>query len=1644
MPVPAKAETMTERQLETEYERALERARGRLTIGTRIGESAEGYLDILQPILSGENSLIFLNPKLSGSDNDEEEISIGLGARLLIPDHGVIFGANIFYDERRTSRDNTFDQIGAGVEMLTEWVDARANYYWPEDKQREIDRRGETDVDRQSFNFLSDIYAQQHQLLQDQTLRTVTTTTSREFVRYEAPLEGFDAEVGIRLPGLPEWLETRVFGGYYKFRGDFTEDIKGVRGRLEVRALPALFLDAEVYEDKKLTGSDYFVGARVNVPFDLANLARGRNPFAGITDDVKAGRREFRERMSEMIIRDPHVRIHESGFMEDVAVRDVKTEVRGSSQTLLVLDDVNFVDNQSAGPGDGTAENPYPTVQQGVDNVFGLKNVYVFPGAGPYRENIVIAENGVQLLGSGKGIQGFGGKVFGGAIYPVLDGNVAGVNSPVIRVFGDDVLIQGFDIARSPGGANPGAIDFLGYGINVDRIGILAENANNLNVMHNRFRDQVLGMTVLMDGYPFYNATIANNDFTTGMDAAIFGAVRNSAQVDLNISDNRISDAVLGIELYAYMLDDVNLTLSGNRIADPASYGIYMEMGPTINNVDVLLTGNEVFGAGVAGAELKVTDIAGDVSISLQNERYFDNNAGFNLDINQVGGDVDVSVIDSHFNGSTGGAGFNLLINDVGGDVSVYIDPTEFNNNAANGLFGNISVEGNISVVLEDVTANNNSAGGVFLSLFSQTGVVQTLFRGVEANDNGGDGVSVTASSDEFVIFGQLPSLFSLDEAVANRITANNNAGSGISMIGNSVSGAVIQISDLLVANGNSGNGVAQILVAEQIVMSLVNEIEASNNSGNGAFILVNSSLGGAFIDIGRANVNSNAGGSGLFLSANSLESSVVSVGMGETLLGGLPKPNPGPVVANDNMSQGIYAGLSSVSGSVIFIAQDIETKRNQSGGVDLMLLAHEDIQVLLGAGLVGTNLIVGTVHADNNNGPGIQINANAEVGDVGINLVNGTANSNVVGVLVNAIAGEDVRTFIGAGILELSDANPVFGSFRADGNSGGPGMALNLNGLDGDVSVLFAGGGANNNAGDGLAAVLHSGHDVWMYMGGGIFGSTSEPLTFNNNQGSGISAVMSATNDTVSMISGGLELNNNVGSGLNLNVNSLDNANIILGISSLGTNSTTAKVSANDNAGLGISISAVSEQSVTVAIPLVEANRNNTGGILLNANAISGDTTVMLGLTPVPVVMDTDAFSVNASDNQGFGILAFANSISGEVNVVLGQGSVTNNAGPGINLFSSAESSIQVFMGVVFETAQGSGSLNVSDNIGGGALVQLISNEDDTSLITGALDLNNNNGVGMNVFMNAGRDAQAFLGVSSAGGTNLQSAQINANNNQGLGLNMTLSAGNDVQVSMADVTATNNMDTGIFILGSAVSNLNMSIGNLSILGSPFDVPGQIDVSGNDGYGLYVLAMSAGGASTVRVANVTANGNLGGVLVTPVSGNNNVTLDMENITANNNTEYGLIAIGAGEDVGINLYNITTISNGIGGMNVQANGTTFGSLGASNIVASFNQGTGALFLARGGDIGVVNVNQITASGNTAGHGVLAAVDHSATGLVNVLDATVDDNSRYGVVALVVATNFSSIAFNLISSDGNGLGPVYTDFTHLATNWYEIQP
>ena len=413
-----------------------------LNFGARFGEEdLEGYSDMILPLLNNEQNIIFFNPRVSLAEEGANEFNLGLGYRRLVVD-GLVLGGNIFMDSRESVHGNRFNQWGAGVELLSNFVDFRANYYDADNDKEKIGQYSTQSQETVSQTTSStrasstttasqrpgpvvaytDPYATGHGIYYDQYASTITdyttrtnytttyrtttttTTTTRWFEQYEAGMDGWDAELGFKLP-LPIGPEVRLFGGYYSYDNTLGDDVDGLKARLEVKTGPYLALDAEVFEDETLNGSDFFVGARLQIPF-----SRDLSWSKFVDGLISMDHRSLDERMrSEMVQRDVRVQARDSDWEENAAKREVdvqstvstrtskhsKTTVKsvqdgtpGGKTTITLADKITFVDkdNFADTSQDGTNEHPYGDanggIQKAVDNAGANTTIFVYEAGG--------------------------------------------------------------------------------------------------------------------------------------------------------------------------------------------------------------------------------------------------------------------------------------------------------------------------------------------------------------------------------------------------------------------------------------------------------------------------------------------------------------------------------------------------------------------------------------------------------------------------------------------------------------------------------------------------------------------------------------------------------------------------------------------------------------------------------------------------------------------------------------------------------------------------------------------------------------------------------------------------------------------------------------------------------------------------------------------------------------------------------------------------------------------------------------------------------------------------------------------------------------------------------------------------------------
>lgn len=303
---------------------------GYITAGVQASKHATGgYIDSVTGLWSPKerDAFLFLNSRYHYEDDGQFISSTGLGFRKMVPGHDIIIGGNAYYDSINSERGNDFDQLGLGVEVLTKWVDARFNYYLPDDNHYEVDR-----------------FTQREHSSEFHGGNLVETTQTDHFKRYEAALEGYNAEIGFLIPGLNRFAEVRVFGGYYHYNNPFGGDFEGFKARIEARVLPGVILDVEYWDDAVLMGGHWTAGARVSVPFSLYNVIHGRNPFEGIGEQFTWRNREFKERLGEMVERSHRIQTITSG--PQPAGSSTKTDV------------IHGVDHGGHGSGGGSGFPP--------------------------------------------------------------------------------------------------------------------------------------------------------------------------------------------------------------------------------------------------------------------------------------------------------------------------------------------------------------------------------------------------------------------------------------------------------------------------------------------------------------------------------------------------------------------------------------------------------------------------------------------------------------------------------------------------------------------------------------------------------------------------------------------------------------------------------------------------------------------------------------------------------------------------------------------------------------------------------------------------------------------------------------------------------------------------------------------------------------------------------------------------------------------------------------------------------------------------------------------------------------------------------------------------------------------------------------
>ncbi len=1628
-------------------------ASGQTTLGARVGnKTGEGFISILAPLSSREDSLLFLNPRFTLKDEGETEGNIGLGFRKKLAGHDAILGANVYYDSRRSQHDNRFNQWGAGLEFLSKWIDARINYYDPEGKEEMINAAQiqdasvdvRTDVSTGSStsvstssavvgtstattatgpfftsnNIATSSSAATTTATATTTTRRTTTTTTRTttrtttmtdmfFEQFEAGLEGIDAEVGVMLP-LPESSpEVRLFAGYYDFDGAFDTEIKGAKGRLEVRAGPFVTLDAEVFEDKELNGTNWFLGARLHFPFDTGALMRGENPFKVPKQTIKQFRnRPIAKRLVEDVIRDVRVQTEESEFAENKALRqvDVQNEVdvqkssstRVSRSTVIeentvvsggttILTDannpitVNHV-NDSNAAGDGTIEHPHGALDDADadPNKTNRNIVFVHSGTTFTNQSYTAVPN-QRVLGEG-------------------DNNQHLVNTDQLGVT---------PLPESSPGANGNPRPVI-----QNTAGVAFDANNNTEISNFTINSPGTGvrMNALSGNVNANRLTVINS--TTGID--IIGGAGQFTLTDVTVTDPtargiNINGGTSNIVFGSTVIDPGNGLFGPGDINQSANGSALMVMGGH--------SGSFMFNNGTINAT------NGD-GLQFNNA---DGNYGFAGPITLNGGDAGIDIL-GNSNGTFTFAGTTSITNPTGDAINVTGDGT---NNPS------IIYSGNIQNNAGDAVEINDTAGGAN-SITFQTGTISDSGSGIFLN--------------------------SVSQNVNFNGTATLGGSEGIDINGGS---GTFSFTDTDITNPSGEPGLDIAGGSSQVNFGSASSI-AQNQNRAAVNVNVHGDSGG--IDFNGTIVATNGTG----LQFNNADGTYDFAGP-ITLNGG----DAGIDILTDSAGTFTFDGTTAITnstGPAVNIDGGVVGQNAQATFNAL------DINQSIGAGVLANNsasLTINFGEIDNTMGDGInvtntnltvdftKIGVNAAIGDDGIEIVNSDATSRMATLTNNNIfplAGSGIANrgiFINSSGTGTLTANVTTNQIEASNqailtNSGATAGSLVLD-LQNSTLTRDTAGFTEEHVGGGLNSTIVRSWDgpnqVIGNPGGGIL---FDQVTFDasGTSLSGTQVVMGGTGtlqigQAISRVQGdGLSFLNPTGdlSIPTLNIFNNGGTGLEVDTKGLGTTFNLAVGGGSINTTGG---PAMFLDPLTGNLSFGSATSNG-GGITLN----EFDGTLTIGTTTVTnpagdgivVINDgTGAGPLNFGDTDitGLGASTGVDLTQANGNIIFNTLDVTGSGAAGstgIDLTGSTNagtvmtndtSSIQnVQMGVDLTNANMTGMLQFGDG----------ENVNDTASTIDTGGVAGNNAIVI-TGLNSTNGSYNFLDVDFASPPSSNSDISNLAGPDVYWVDM-IGAGTGTKATPGSVTGANSSTADVIVLvNSAAATEVIDASNDAAQGSDDTLTldsDQVLVSFNTSDSLDLAALGvAGGAPanvllTGIVATSTVDNKFNGFAPTLTTTGVNNTVELGNNSdlvgvnlANGGTGHALSGNGVTGAVTVSNLDIDNGGSGADGVNLTGGSAnyTFNSLSVANTAGDgveINNASGSSIF-NGGSITGATGDSFSINGGTAGVTYSGGITHTAAGQAAV---SVSGGHNTGTVTFnagtISATNGTGLQFN--NADG----------------------
>jgi hypothetical protein len=331
--------------------------RGGHTAGDTVGRSDSITHINLVPYINIDDGLFFADTRLLRANEGGLAWSFGGGYRHYIADWDVVLGGNGYFDRDELTGAH-LKQWGVGAELLAHQWELRGNLY---------ETFGET------FDLVGQSIAPGSAAFQGNNITFTRVDTFAEALR------GFDYEAGVLMPGeFSERIDLRGFAGGYWYEGDNIDSFAGWSTRLQADIGRWLELNLKLTDDEL---------------FDTTVSFAAVVHFGGFESQ------EHTKRSAIQRFRDP-VRRNMNIVATTTGV-DNPGQIATNPDNGLPFTVAHVNSNDVIGPFNGTVENPFNTLTQGLGA--GTDIVFVHAGsqfnAAP--QNTVVLANGQQLIGEG-------------------------------------------------------------------------------------------------------------------------------------------------------------------------------------------------------------------------------------------------------------------------------------------------------------------------------------------------------------------------------------------------------------------------------------------------------------------------------------------------------------------------------------------------------------------------------------------------------------------------------------------------------------------------------------------------------------------------------------------------------------------------------------------------------------------------------------------------------------------------------------------------------------------------------------------------------------------------------------------------------------------------------------------------------------------------------------------------------------------------------------------------------------------------------------------------------------------------------------------------------------------------------------------